>query len=202
MAVRYKKPKKKHVRRPRVRAKGANPPAPNPLGIEWAVAVGGGRGLFPNLAEETEGSALARLKNGARVLLHANGAGEQEIVRYIHGPSYGTELERLGIADQKFLRVRQVPDHTWENGPCPPELADFVGKSIPEHLRGCVGTVLGVGPYKYAATVRLELHRPKRGLPGVPRQPREKLALPFIWLEPTLTAAEPAQAITEKEAHR
>ena len=165
-----------------------------PNKIEWAAKVGGGLGLFPNLAGAPAGSVLARQQDGCRVLLAPDSTGELVVVRYLHGPDWRGEMERLGILDKRIVRIRENPDDRWAKGPCPRDLEPYIGKPIPEELRGRVGSVVGVRPdvYKYAYLVLLQLHRRKGDTtPGQPRKPREKIEVPFIWLE----------AVPEEPAH-
>lgn len=133
--------------------------------------------LFPNIHDAPAGAMVARLDNGARAVVVVGDDGGATVVSFLHGPYIEVELDRLGLAGAKLIRVRERPDDFWSTGPTPPELA-AIPMQIPAELRGRVGTVMGVGGgYKYDVTAQVRLHRVRPG------EPRETLALPLIWLE-------------------
>jgi hypothetical protein len=99
----------------------------------------------------------------------------------------GLEARRLGLDDSARVRVRQVPDDHWENRPYPPDLAPYVGRPIPEDLRGRTGVVEHLG-HKYGQVADVRLDRRSR------EEPYAVIKIPLIWLEKDLT--------TKKERRR
>ena len=134
-------------------------------------------GLFPNIASEP-GDMLARLDDGARVLCRPGADARLVIVRYVHGPYTEHEAERLGLKGAKIVRVRDVPEGRWADGPMPADL-EHAATTIPSPLRGRLGTLTRLGHgNKYSQTAEVKMHR------LTPGAPRENMNLPLVWLEP------------------
>jgi hypothetical protein len=91
----------------------------------------------------------------------------------------GNEAYRLGFGLTAAVRVRDEPDGRWSNGPFPPDLADYIGKPIPDELRGRRATVVKLGPdgFKYSQMARVSLP------PAAPGERHVVVDVPLIWLQ-------------------
>jgi hypothetical protein len=131
-------------------------------------------GLFPNIKPGGPGELLARLENGARVIVRYDD-GAHTVVRYLHGPYASAEVERLGLAAAGVVRIRQQPDGFWKIFG-PPELAG-TPEEIPVELRGRHGNMVNGVKYKYEQHASIKLHR------VIPGELRRVVRVPLIWLE-------------------
>ena len=159
-------------------------------GIDVLVRLDGG--LFPNIKSEP-GDMLSRLGDGARVICRFGPDGELVVVTYLHGPQFEYEAERLGLIGAKIVRIRDLPDSRWANGPAPSELL-HAAKAVPAALQGRLGTLIRLGSgNKYSCTAAVKLHR------VTPGEPRATLELPMIWLEALAVAPSRPAASTFRE---